>query len=964
MPTIPGSVRVGGFIAPSLTSDPYATHEDTYGKGGFRAVANLTARDAITAERRVEGMWVKVLSEDKVYTLSGGITNGDWLEQTMGGGGAITAPLTMYVDGTAGDDANDGLAWLTAKQTFGFLMAGEADALPREINAAVVIYFRNDIPARNTQGHLHIKDFFGSGSITIEGVLTAEETFIASSYDNDFNNRYSRYWVSDATKAWTPNQWRRHFVEVATGYDPDAFYPVLSNTDTKIVIPYGRSLVGSPNCTIYSAPQILSEIVTDPGVYYEFAWGTYTVIQDNTVEITVKNLWVDERLTMDSLASERSISVTFIHAAFNTFNSCLRNLITSFQGCYFDVSNYGFVYAFGPAELQYWACVFYSSDVTGGFNCDSYVYAMFMKCYFYGLGFAMWCTGKSIIDIRFENYIESCTEAIAITDSSVNLYDLSGGIRFDACTTGLYGTGDIVYQGQDILSWDTPTEIKFGDTDIATFASLVARTLQSRVALRIAYLDASYIFEPMDEYDNTTSGLTAVRYQTAIDELAARGVINLAMFSETVIDLIDDTDFTIVEAVPYVTEGMGYMLEVTPTTGTGNLTVILYQDVARLEPIYTLVVDLSDPNTYRTVEVFGFELETTGTIYGTAFVSGVGVGETFDINLTVVGVQPSVAPAPLPSPYGDGIEDDGLGKPRVAFPSDGGLVFALGKLKIKPDTTATVYPTLAVGGVAITGAVTTTTNENISAKKLFTAIGSGRLGTAGSPVAGTYLVGHEILDSGGIKYRCTVAGTPGSWELADSVSDTEADYSTAELAPGAEEVLEILTTGNVGMLQLLQVWAVVDDVADYSTDFRLRVYRTADGFGRDVMWQASGIARQSYLTVILPAAQDFVEVNDEDMFETDEACIIYEDDNRYELARIIARSAGNMDLAETLVDASNWAADTWVCGVAEFENVPFRNTDTTPANQNRVFLEVRNNHAANSAVFYVRALPLNLGVLR
>jgi hypothetical protein len=64
------------------------------------------------------------------------------------------------------------------------------------------------------------------------------------------------------------------------------------------------------------------------------------------------------------------------------------------------------------------------------------------------------------------------------------------------------------------------------------------------------------------------------------------------------------------------------------------------------------------------------------------------------------------------------------------------------------------------------------------------------------------------------------------------------------------------------------------------------------------------------------------------------------------------------------VDALNWAADTWVCSVAEFENVPFRNTDTTPANQNRVFLQVRNNHATNAATFYVRVWPLSLGVLR
>jgi hypothetical protein len=377
-----------------------------------------------------------------------------------------------------------------------------------------------------------------------------------------------------------------------------------------------------------------------------------------------------------------------------------------------------------------------------------------------------------------------------------------------------------------------------------------------------------------------------------------------------------------------------------------------------------MVIDLSDADTFRSAEPFGFELETAGTLYGTAFCAGVPGSQTFDISITAGGFQPAASPPALPSPYGDGLEDDGVGKPRVALPSDGGLQFATGKLKLKANTGANVYPTLSAAGVAITGAVTTGTDETLASKKIFAAVGASRLAATGKPTSGTYSVGHEVLDDQGIKYRCTVAGTPGSWELADSVGDESADYATASLAPGISETLEILTTGDVGCFQLLQVWAVVNATNNYSTDFRLRIYRTSDGYGRDVMWQASGVSRQSYLTAILPAAQDYVEVNDEDMFETDESCVIYEDDDRYELARILARSTGNMDLDEVLVDGSSWAADTKVCGVAEFENVPFRNEDGTPSNRGRAFLQVRNNHAANTAVFYVRALPMSLGVLR
>lgn len=40
--------------------------------------ADLTARDALTAGRRYEGLQVYVVSEAKTYRLVGGITNADW----------------------------------------------------------------------------------------------------------------------------------------------------------------------------------------------------------------------------------------------------------------------------------------------------------------------------------------------------------------------------------------------------------------------------------------------------------------------------------------------------------------------------------------------------------------------------------------------------------------------------------------------------------------------------------------------------------------------------------------------------------------------------------------------------------------------------------------------------------------------------------------------------------------------
>ncbi len=83
---------MAGFIAPTDSTDTYATQDSVYGKGGHKEAADITARNAITSSRRREGMFVYVLDSDGagtagLFTLSGGITNSDWQEVTLGGGG-------------------------------------------------------------------------------------------------------------------------------------------------------------------------------------------------------------------------------------------------------------------------------------------------------------------------------------------------------------------------------------------------------------------------------------------------------------------------------------------------------------------------------------------------------------------------------------------------------------------------------------------------------------------------------------------------------------------------------------------------------------------------------------------------------------------------------------------------------------------------------------------------------------
>ena len=80
MALITGAVNVTGTLAPTDTTDIYATHDSVYGKGGYREVLDLLERDAITTARRSDGMLVYVQSENTIYKLQDGLENTNWIE--------------------------------------------------------------------------------------------------------------------------------------------------------------------------------------------------------------------------------------------------------------------------------------------------------------------------------------------------------------------------------------------------------------------------------------------------------------------------------------------------------------------------------------------------------------------------------------------------------------------------------------------------------------------------------------------------------------------------------------------------------------------------------------------------------------------------------------------------------------------------------------------------------------------
>jgi len=96
MAVIPGSTTVGGFVAPSDTADTYPSHTEEYGRGGYRSVPNLAARNAITQDRRSAGMLVYQRDTGDWWQLGPGLSNADWEEPDFPGGGG-TQPQNYLI---------------------------------------------------------------------------------------------------------------------------------------------------------------------------------------------------------------------------------------------------------------------------------------------------------------------------------------------------------------------------------------------------------------------------------------------------------------------------------------------------------------------------------------------------------------------------------------------------------------------------------------------------------------------------------------------------------------------------------------------------------------------------------------------------------------------------------------------------------------------------------------------------
>jgi len=499
---------------------------------------------------------------------------------------------------------------------------------------------------------------------------------------------------------------------------------------------------------------------------------------------------------------------------------------------------------------------------------------------------------------------------------------------------------------------------------------------QSASTNAVAITTANHALRKLAAQENLEFNATrgwAEAYNAAVDaiDLGTGGGStyggSTAEFLASSVSLTDAQTATLAETSAVTTSGIGSTVTLTPSVFSGQVTVEIYSH-QWTQQVAEYTVDLSDSTTYTYTDAFGFVNDVAGELYVILRCSAVAAGATATVSIFAQSLTPGQTVPPMSSVLGAGLVNDGLGHPQIALATSSGMTLTGDELGIQGDTTQSAHVLVNVNGAYVSGAVDTTTDQSVIGEKLFASVGMTPGTITGPPIAGTWSVGAEVSDSAQIKWRCTVAGTPGTWELADIVTEDTDVVISGTIAPsGGVELLELPVVGNVGQALWLKIWARSSTgTAEMQVPFTARIFETTAKNDRETMWRGAGNARQTALTALLPASQTYFVVNDNNLLDIGEPVCIYDTPSRYEVGRCSARTSGYIWVGEALVDASSWAVGSLVLMATEFHMVPWVNTDGVAANRQKILLEVRNDGKATdpSLVFFAQAKAMSMGVLR
>ena len=442
---------------------------------------------------------------------------------------SIITDLTLYVDGTTGDDSNDGSSWANAKKTFGFLNSASSDAIPRRIDANVTVYCRNDIYAPTSTYHTYLDGFYGSGSISVEGTVTSEETMTVDTVNNTLTSVGGGFVVGDSSKAWTTDEHQTRFVSIPAV--SSTYYPIANNTSTTLTVPVGESITTPTAATIYSLDAVIK-----PAVYS--ATGTPVnfgarFFRTDTCSIPITFKYIDIGETTNTGAHQiyglDSNTPYIYYIGCNAKGWYFSGPVTySFSRCgVFHRDPYEYPYSRALAMVGFANSVIVNLSGSASDQaayCDSGSRLTFYKSYLDGEtsgfvnGFQYFGTGSGAV--TGPSLFKNCDLALDVVGSSKSVF--SAEIQFEDCTTCISLGSAIESFGTTMVQSGCTTEIKIGDTDTASFSDLNSENKISNSAngASVTYVSlVTFLSTLTDEYDNSTSGLSAVNYQDAIDEL-------------------------------------------------------------------------------------------------------------------------------------------------------------------------------------------------------------------------------------------------------------------------------------------------------------------------------------------------------------------------------------------------------------------------------------------------------------
>ena len=434
--------------------------------------------------------------------------------------------------------------------------------------------------------------------------------------------------------------------------------------------------------------------------------------------------------------------------------------------------------------------------------------------------------------------------------------------------------------------------------------------------------------------ENGGAGTSGSTYQGSIADVAS--------------DATEDFSIEPVVDQSSILQGVVARVQIT-SSSLGQVILELFEDAARSDSrrIRTLDVDVSTNPISFIPASFNSE-DATGILYARVTnLTGAETDITVDVDFLIISVvgsstQTVVSPELATDP---GLELDGFNRLKAKV-GDGLDLDANG---IKVDTTV----------------LRTSGDQEIDDIKTFNdAITLAPHPTdSGAPTAGTYAEGAIFTDVDGNKWLCTVSGTPGTWVFWGSRLVTYDIELTNSVAAGSSVVIEIPTIGRRGIISRLRVFAQDDLDSTYDVPFRVAIYSKETLLGRDRITLLHGYSRKVRSSGTISGGGTTINVetlgsilNEDLVYITD---LSEPTSGSSEFNRI--SSTGTLQLFTYDELLNNYDVQTSIIKTEEYSSIHWFNDTLTGGDENKLFIEIFNDHATLSTAFGYDLVLENLG---